>query len=370
MILTKYILKKILKNQLIVLVLLCLVCVCQKLIKIFELGDNIPIHLFFLYLILSIPELIKLIIPFSLFLSIIITCYHLHMHNAIIVIYSCAIKKSFLIQLILLYSFTIACFAFINMSWLSPYCTKYCSHTLLEIKKNTYFNKLIEKKFQLFSNKKLVLFIGKINDKLLQNVFIFKNSINKNNNTFSIITAEQGCMFYNDKHLQSSIILNTGIYYEIPNHQKNYPNIYVTNFSQHRLLMDCNPKPSNKIHNIANNMSMSQLYTSETIEAKIELNWRLTLLISIFIIPVITFLLMTNFLHSYLSNFLLSIGLYTFFFLSHILLKSHAILDYTNSMIWIWLINTIYFMMVFMINSWQSFKFKFFLKRIFLYIFK
>lgn len=355
MILTKYIFREIFKNQLIILILLLLVCICQKLIKIFGADNSVSIYLIFLYLTLNIPELGKLIIPFSLFLSVIITYYRLHIHNEILAMYSCGIKKSFFIQKILLYSFIISCLAFINMSWVSPYCEQYRNNILFRIKKNTCFNKLIEKKFQFFSNKTIILFADSIHDTTLKNIFIIKKRKDKNNNTFSVITSDQGNLYYNDGYLQS-IVLKTGTYYEIPHNQTKYTNIYITNFSQHQILIDYHLYLLHKIHDTVNNMSITQLWFSSSIETKIELHWRLILLISIFILPLIAFLLMSNISDSYLLNFLLAIILYTFFFLSQILLRSYAILECSYFILWSWLVNFIYLIIAFLIDLWKKFR--------------
>lgn len=370
MILTKYILKKIFKNQLIILTILLLFCICQKLIKILGSDNIIPIHLILLYFIINIPELSKLIIPFSLFLSVIITYYKLHIHNEILAMYSCAIKKSFFIQNILLYSFIIAYIAFINISWLSPYCEQYRNYILSKINKNTYFNQLIEKKFYFFPDKKIVLFINHINNTKLENIFMIQTQHNTTNDTFSIITAEQGNIQYNYNYLLS-ITFNIGNYYEIPYiYTTTHSNIYLTNFSKYHTLIDYRSNLLYKAHHTINNMSISQLWKLATKEAKIEYSWRFTLLISIFVLPLIALLLTINIIQNYLLNFLLAIILYAFFFLSQILLRSYAILNYTNAIIWIWLINFIYFIIALLISLSHNFKLKIFFKKFPMLFFK
>lgn len=368
MILTKYIFKKIFRNQLIILILLFFICICQKLIKVFGLDNNMPIDLIFLYLFASIPELGKLIIPFSLFLSVIITYYYFHIHNEILAMYSCAIKKSFFIQKILLYSLIIAYLALINISWLSPYCEQYRNHILCEMKKNSDFDKLIEKKFQLFSEKKIVLFINRIHDTTLQDIFIVKNK-KYSDNTVSVMIADQGDVYCQHKYVQS-IFLKTGTYYEINRKCAMNSNTYVTNFSRHQILINYNSNLVNKMHANISNMFTSQLFHDLTVEAQIELNWRLTLLISIVMMPLIAVLLMANISYNYLPHFLLAIILYIIFFLSHILLRSYAILYSSNFILWTGLVNFIYFIIGYLINVWKNFRLNNFFKKNFFYFFK
>lgn len=361
MILTKYIFKEMFKNQLIILVILFLVCFFQKLIRVYGLENNISPYLVFLCLILYIPELSKLIMPFSLFLSIIITCYRLHIHNEILAMYVCTVKKSFLIQIILLYSFIVLCIAFINMSWISFYCEKYKNKILFKIENSMYPNKLIEKKIQLFFDNKLVLFVDTIDNEILKNIFLFKK-YDKTNTVFSIITSAQSSVDYKDNCIQS-IILDTGNYYEIDFNQATFSNIYVTEFSQHQLIIDYNFNFLDKVCTNINSMSINQLWNAITIESQIEFDWRLNLLISILIMPLIASLLMISITEHYVFRFILAIVLYIFFFLSHITLRFYAILDYENSFIYMWLINLIYFIIVILVGLWDRFRFnKFFRK--------
>lgn len=349
MILIKYTLNQVFKNQLIILMLLFLVCICQKLIKILGLENNVSILLIILYLSLNIPELGKLLIPFSLFLSVIITYYRLHMHNEILAMYSCGINKYILMQSVLLCSIIISCIAFINLSWICPYCKKYQDHISFEIRKNTHFNINVDKKFQLFSNKNLVLLVDTINGKKLNNIFMASKQKNKYNNIINVITAKQGVVCNNLNNFQS-IILNTGTYYKIQNNQKILTEICITNFAKYQISIDCKFDDLKKIHETTDYMSMNQLWNSPLSEAQIEFNWRLTLLMSIFIMPIIALLLVINISYQYSSSFLLSMILYITFFILHILLRFYYISSSINSIIWIWLINLFYLILICLIN--------------------
>lgn len=362
MILIQYILKKLFKNQLIILVLLCLVCICQKLIKILGSDNNIPTYFIILYLILNIPELNKLLIPFSLFLSVIITHYQFHMHNEILAMYSCGANKYTLIRSILLCSTISSCTAFINSSWISPYCEQYQNNILSEFKKNTHFDVYTEKKFQLFPNKHLILFVHHINNKKLQNIFIASKKQTEHNDIISIITANQGNI-YNDSNNFQSIILNQGTFYEFHKNKDIYTNICITDFFKHHILIDYNSKSLPEKHTTINHMFINQLWNSSLPEAHIELNWRLTLIISIFIMPMLTLLLIINISHQFLLSFLLSIILYVIFFILHILLRSCSISSSINSTVYVWSINFIYFIIICLINFQKNFSFKNLLKQ-------
>lgn len=359
MILIQYTLKKVFKNQVIILVLLCLVCICQKLINILGSNNNISTYFIILYLILNIPELGKLLIPFSLFLSVIITYYQFYTHNEILAMYSCGANKYTLIKSILFCSTISACIAFINTSWIYPYCEQYQYNISSRFKKNMYLNICTEKKFQLFPNKHLILFVDHINNKKLQNIFIANTKQNEYNNIISIITANQGNIYNNPNNFQS-ITLNQGTYYQFYKNKETYTNICITNFTQHHMLINNNSKLPLKKHQTINHMFINQLWNSSLIEAKIELHWQLTLIISIFILPMLALLLINDMSCQFSLKSLLSMILYIIFFILHILLRSYSISSSTNTIVWVWLVNFIYFIIIYLINFSKKIPFIFF----------
>lgn len=369
MILIKYIMKEICKNQLIILILLLLACFCQKSIKVLSLSNSIPIYWIFLYLFLSIPDLGKLIIPFSLFLSVLISCYRLHMHNEILAMYSCAVNKYVLIQSICMYSTVIAILSLINLAYLAPHCEQYKENIFFKMKKNTYFIELIEKKFYLLFDEHLVLFIDNIKNGMLNHVFILKRVQNIDKNVFSIITADQGSIHYNFNDKSQLIILKSGMYYEIHNTQLVCIPRFVTYFNQYRTLVHDKYQFLRDVNKSVKHMNINQLLISSELESYIELNWRLTVFISVFIMPMIALFVMMNIAYGYLSNFLLAVVLYVFFYMLHIILYTCSVLNYMNIIILMWIINCIYLIILLLMNVWESFRFKC-LRIIFIYLLK
>ncbi|ADV33449.1 putative permease [Candidatus Blochmanniella vafra str. BVAF] len=351
MILIRYIIKEVFRNQLIILILLFLVCICQKLIKIVGVDNPIPVYLIFLHLTLNIPELGKLVIPFSLFLSVFITCYRFHLHNEILAMYSCAINRFFFVKSIFLYSIIVFIISLINVMWLSPYCEQLRYVTLSSINKNIYSIKLVEKKFLLMLSKHTVFFIKKIKNKNLQYIFIVKKNHHINgSNVCVIITANNGDV-YNYSNNLKAITLKSGTYYEIHYDQLIFTNIYISDFSRYHTLIDYNMKSPQKGFKIVEHMTISQLICHDSLPEKyIELNWRFTLLVSIIIMPIIALLLVINISNGYFLNFVLAISLYILFFMLHILLRFSITLDYRDSMLYMGGVNVIYFIIALLMN--------------------
>lgn len=350
MILIKYIVKEICKNQLIVLTILFLVCFCQKFLKMLNLAidENIPICLIFLCIGLNIPELGKLIIPFSLFISIPITFYRLHIYNEIIAMYACSVNKYIFIQSVLFFSGIVLIFFGINMLWLAPYCGCYQNKLLSEIYKSVDLTVLTEKKIQLLTNQHLVFYVDNIQERELKNIFL----VRKDHNLLTIVIADQGDIYHIFNGLKL-ITLKKGICYEIYDKQKLYKDICVSKFYKYQVCFDQNVKILHKKNEI-NYMSMYQLWSSISYEALMEFHWRLTLLVSIIIMPIISTLLFIVVSPNYLSFTIFIFVLHMIFFLLHILLRFYRFLDTDNSVMFIWGINVIYFFIAWFLYFWNS----------------
>lgn len=351
MILTKYIIKELCKNQLIVLVILFLVCICQKFLKMVNLvvDGNISICLIFICIALSIPELGKLIIPFSVLVSVPLTFYRLHVHNEILGMYICAINKCIFIKGTLFFSGIILILSGINVTYVSPYCGLYQNKLLFEMYHNVNLVMLTEKKFQVLINKCLVLFIDDIRKKSLYNVFLS----NKDKDIFTTIIAEQAEICYMPNGMKL-VNLERGICYEIYNKNKLYEDVFITKFAQYQLCLDQNIKILS-LKNKINYMTMCQLWHSSSYEARIEFHWRLILLVSVIIMPMITTLLFITITPNYLFLMILTFFLYVMFFVLQILLRFYMFVDTFNPIIYMWKINIIYFMIIGILNFWNSY---------------
>lgn len=354
MILVKYITKEICKNQLIILVILFLICLCQKFLKMLNLvaHENISVYFIFLCIGLNIPELGKLIIPFSAFISVPITFYRLHMHNEILAMYVCSVNKYVFIKSILFFSAVILIFSIINMSWLSPYCGYYQNKLLFKIYKDIDLMMLTEKKFQLLNNKRLVLFIDNIQNKELNNIFL----IQKDKDMLTVVIANQANIHYVSDET-TLVMLERGTCYEIYNRKKLYEDIFLSKFFHYQIYLDCNVKIL-RLKNEINYMSWLQLWNSYAYEARLELHWRFTLLISIVITSIISTLLFINIVPNYFILAIFIVFLYVIFFLLHVLLRFYIFLELSNPIVWMWGCNIFYCIIAGILNVWNSFYIK------------
>lgn len=353
MILVKYITKELCKNQLIVFFVLLLVCLCQKFLKMLHLAvyENISIYLFVMCIGLNMPELGKLIIPCSVFISVPITFYRLYVHNEILAMYACSVDKYIFVKSILFFSGVVLIFAWFNISWLSPYCGHYQNALLSEIRKNINLVVLTEKRFQLLENKCLVIFIEHIQRKRLNRVFLVRHD----KDTLTAIIAKQGDVYYLLNEL--NVILNSGICYEIYNKKNLYEDICVSEFLQCQMCFDRDVKTVWR-RSESNYMSMCQLWHACSYESRVELHWRLTLLISIVIMSIIAMLLFIKVAPHYFLLVALMMCLYITFFFFHILLRFYIFVDVFYPIMWMWGVNIIYCVIAGVLFLWNSYYIK------------
>lgn len=350
MILIHYIIKEVYKNQLIVLMILFLVCVCQKFLKMLNLvvDENVSFFFVIVCLLLSIPELGKLIVPFSLFISVPITFYRLHIYNEIIAMCVCSVNRYIFIGSVLFFSGIVVIFLGVNILWLAPYCGYYQHKVFSEVYKNIDYSMLTERKIQFLADKRLVLFVDSIQDAVLKHVFLTR----KNNDALTIIVADQGDICHVSNVLKI-ITLTRGMCCEIFNKNKLYEEICISKFLKYQISLDQDNKML-PVKNEVNFMSIYQLWTASSREACIEFHWRLTLLVSVIIMPIISTLLFIMIPASYLFFTVLVFILHIIFFLLQIYLRFYMFSDVTDSVMYMWSINIIYLLIAGFLNFRDS----------------
>ncbi|BAC24604.1 yjgP [Wigglesworthia glossinidia endosymbiont of Glossina brevipalpis] len=340
MIILKYLIKKILKSQFHILCILFLIFFCQKLVRILSSMSEelIPKKIIFFLLILYIPEIIKLILPLSLFISIALVMQKLHNSNEIISIKTCGIGNECFIKVILFLNLLVMSFSFVNVMWISPlalnYKHKIISYNLSNIDKL----KLNEKQFKFIKDKNIILFVDNIKDKNLKNIFIVK-FILKNKEYIPVVFVSKHGSLYKDLLKNKNVInLNYGEYYEI-DFKSNY--FFIASFERYQIELFNTfsrlKEPSSEY------VYFKNLFNSCIEEYKLEYNWRITIVFSVLIMSIISFALNIKKLGSgQFFNLFLGIFFYLIFFISQTFIYSNHSLFKLHSIFFMWIINFIY----------------------------
>jgi lipopolysaccharide export system permease protein len=107
--------------------------------------------------------------------------------------------------------------------------------------------------------------------------------------------------------------------------------------------------------NQADQMSMKTLLKSDDPDARAEFHWRLTLVLSVVIMALLVVpLSVVNPRQGRVLSMLPAILLYLIFFLLQTSLRSNAGKGKLDPMLWIWLVNAVYFVIALALNLWDT----------------
>ncbi|WP_225639261.1 LPS export ABC transporter permease LptF [Candidatus Profftia sp. (ex Adelges kitamiensis)] len=350
MIITRYLVREILKSQVSILLILLLIFFCQKIIRILGavVDGEIPINLVLSMLILGVPELAQLILPLSLFLGLLMTLGKLYHESEIVVMYACGLGKGVIIKTAMLLALITGIFASINAFWISPLSSSYLYIVMAEAKANPGLASMVEGQFQSSKNGNYVLFIGDVKGKKFKNIFLVQFH-SKNIQCSSIIVADTG-------HIERSldgfqqVLLDTGTRYEVTMLLQDFR---ITHFMNYKAIIGHQDVSLNL--NNAEQATMRALWHSKENNFRAELHWRITLVFSVFVMALIIITLSgVNPREGLGITPLPAILLYLIFFLLQSSQRSNASKGKIDPFIGVWVINMLYLLLAIILNIWDT----------------
>ncbi|MCR3755569.1 MAG: lipopolysaccharide transport system protein LptF [Sodalis sp. Psp] len=349
MIIIRYLVRETFKSQLAILFILLLIFFCQKLVRILSavVGGDIPTTLIVPLLGLGVPEMAQLILPLSLFLGLLMTLSRMYTESEIMVMHACGLGKSILIRAALVLSLITAVFAAVNAIWLSPWSSRRQNLIMSEAKANPSTIALVERQFKLAENGNSVLFVGNVNGKEFQHVFLAQLKPDGNARP-SVVIADRGHITKrpDGSHL---IMFDKGTRYEGTAPLLDF---CITDFTQYRAVIGHRPLA---VNNDAEQMTMHQLWRVQDPKARAELHWRLTLIVSVLIMAVLVVpLSVVNPHQGRALNMLPIMLLYLIFFLLQTSLRSNGAKGKLDPMLWMWLTNVVYLALALILNLWDT----------------
>ncbi|AKC31970.1 permease [Candidatus Pantoea carbekii] len=345
----RYLAREIFKSQLVSWFILLLIFFCQKLVKILSavVCGELPKELILTILGFGITDILKLILPLSLFLAILITFGRLYIHNELIVIHACGVGKGVLIKAAMILAFFTAILAAINVVWLSPWSSR-CKNTVIyNIKINPIITAIPAGRFQIFQNSHTVLFVENIKHNKFSKVFLVQFPIQENIQS-AFILAESG---YIEKSENASqvIILNKGYHFEVNKFLKNFR---ITNFSNFHALVHYQHKEKKPDPNNFDEADIMKLFSDNNPLIRAELHWRLIIVCSVFIMAIIAVpLSVINPRYGQILSMLPAMLLYLMFFLLESLMRSNVSKDKLDAIFWMWEIALFYLLIGLILNT-------------------
>ncbi|MCC8367272.1 LPS export ABC transporter permease LptF [Xenorhabdus sp. PB61.4] len=351
MIIIRYLVRETLKSQIAILFILLLIFFSQKLVEVLgaAVEGNIPANLVLSLLGLGVPEMAQLILPLSLFLGVLMTFSKLYTESEITVMHACGLGKSVLVKSALILALLTAMLAAANVIWFTPWSSKYQEQVLADAKANPSLAAIMEGQFKPSNDGNMVLYIGNVKGNNFENVFLAQLRPTHNQRP-SIVIADGGHMEALPNGNQVAV-LHTGTRYEGTALLRDFR---ITDFNDYRAVIGHqNPDvDSGKVEQ----KSMTELWhSSNDKDARSELHWRLTLIASVLIMALMVVpLSAVNPRQGRVLSMLPAMLLYLIFFLLQSSLRSAGGKGKLDPMIWMWLVNGVYFALALALNVWDT----------------
>lgn len=342
--------RETLKSQLAILFILLLIFFCQKLVRILgaAVDGDIPTNLVLSLLGLGVPEMAQLILPLSLFLGLLMTLGKLYTESEITVMHACGLSRAVLIKAAMVLAVFTAIVAAVNVMWAGPWSSLHQDEVLAEAKANPGMAALTQGQFQQSSDGNSVLFIEGVDGTDFHDVFLAQLHP-KGSARPSVVSADSGHLSQN-KDGSQVVTLNTGTRFEGTAMLRDFR---ITDFKNYQAIIGHQTVSGNP--NDTEQMDMTTLWNTHTGRAKAELHWRLTLLVTVFIMALMVVpLSVVNPRQGRVLSMLPAMLLYLVFFLLQTSLKSNASKGKLDAATWMWTVNTFYFVLALILNCWDT----------------
>lgn len=350
MIIIRYLVRETLKSQLAILFILLLIFFCQKLVRILgaAVEGEIPTNLVLSLLGLGVPEMAQLILPLSLFLGLLMTLGRLYTESEITVMHACGLGKSVLIKAAMLLVLFTGAIATVNVMWLSPWSARHQEEVLAEAKANPGVATLAQGQFQQTKDGRSVLFIENVKGANFHDVFLAQTHPSGSTRP-SVVVADTGHLSLQANGSQV-VTLNSGTRFEGTALLRDFR---ITDFKDYQAVVGhqrVTLDPTN-----TSQMSMSALWNSDQPESRTELQWRLTLIMSVIIMALMVVpLSVVNPRQGRVLSMLPAMLLYLVFFLLQSSMRSSAANGKIDPIVGMWGVNLFYLALAMVLNLWDT----------------
>ncbi|QKO37463.1 LPS export ABC transporter permease LptF [Serratia marcescens] len=350
MIIIRYLVRETLKSQIAILFILLLIFFCQNLVRV--LGDavdgNIPTNLVLSLLALGVPKMAQLILPLSLFLGLLMTLGRLYTESEITVMHACGLGKRTLIIAAMILALLTSAVAAVNVFWAGPWASRYQDVVVNEAKANPSIAGLAEGQFKPSQDGNAVLFIGNVKGSTFNDVFLAQLRPNGNQRP-SVVVAEHGNIVQ-QKDGSQVVTLDKGTRFEGTALLRDFR---ITDFTDYKAVIGHRTVAADNTE--SEQMSMQTLWESDDPDARAEFHWRLTLVMSVALMALLVVpLSVVNPRQGRVLSMLPAILLYLIFFLLQTSLRSNAGKGKLDPMLWLWLVNGVYFAIALALNLWDT----------------
>ncbi|AOF52219.1 LPS export ABC transporter permease LptF [Rodentibacter caecimuris] len=349
MILTRYLTKEVFKSQVAILFILLLIFFSQQLVRVLgsAANGNVPADLVFSLLGLGMPTMAQLMLPLCLFIAILLTFGRLYAESEITVMRACGVGQRILVRVALVLSLFTAGLAAYNALWLSPWAIQKQSTIVEEAKANPTMGALSSGQF-ISGNNNFVLFIDNIKGNQINEVYLFQTAP-KGQTKPSVITAEKG---------ELKALPNGDQILNLQNTQRvegtaALPDFRITHFDNYQAYLGFQATDSKSDEAAA--LSSEELVKQNSMAAKAELHWRISLILAVPLMALIAVpLSRVNPRQGRFAKILPALLLYLIYFLLQSSLKSAGSAGKLDTAIFMPTVNVIFLLIGIVLNTWDS----------------
>lgn len=272
----------------------------------------------------------------------------LYAESEITVMHACGLGKSVLLKAALLLGLLTAAVAAVNSLWLGPWSSRHQEVVMAEARANPGMATLVEGQFQSAQGGNAVLFVGNVQGKEFEHVFLAQLRP-RGNARPSVVVADRGHVTQNDDGNQV-VTLDNGARYEGTALLRDFR---ITDFTNYQAVIGHQSVTLDS--SAVEQMDMPTLWRSDSHDARAEFHWRLTLIVSVLLMAVMVVpLSVVNPRQGRVLSMLPAMLLYLVFFLLQSSLRSNASKGKIDPMIWIWMTNLVYFGIAVLLNIWDT----------------
>lgn len=245
------------------------------------------LHLMFL----EIPQLLCLIFPLALYLSILLSYGRMYVDNEMVVLTACGLSQRKLLGITLALSTFVVIPVILFTFWINPIVANNRNQLLDRIYSASILQSIMPGRFMQANNGQRIIYVESMSRdrQQLKNVFGAEQSSLKNSKVgdlWTVMSAAGGHHYVDPKTKDHFVVADNGYRYEGVPGTKNFT---IYQFSQYGIRIDT---PISYTNHNTDSMSTSQLWhlsRQHHLDANAELQWRLSLPVCIFILAFLAF---------------------------------------------------------------------------------
>ena len=291
MILSRYLVKEVLLNTAAITFILVLVAITNQFVVYLAraAAGELPVGLVLEAVALNIPFLLSFLLSFGFFLGVLLAYGRLYTEAEMTVMFACGFSVGRLVWTTFVASIGVALLCAMLSLWTAPASTQRLEVLWAQVKANVLANFITAGRFQTWGDGQYVIYIGGVDEenRQVKQVFIAEQPQNADAMTslgperLSVLTAQTGYLWEDPDNGAEYIVLNEGKrYLGAPGN----PEYNLMSFKEYGVRL---PTQELNVRDRDRARSTRSLIGSPDLEHQSELQWRLTLPLSILVMAIL-----------------------------------------------------------------------------------